>query len=511
MKELDSRKLSQISNLAITYNDRYFYLKTRPEDRTGRLYYRNGYKGEEVMLFDPQTYEAGKTYTISFVSPSLDGSKVAFGIAGKGSEQATTLIMEVSNKKMYAEKIDRCWLGEPSWLPGNAGFLYTRLNSSNVADKAFMLNSKNYLHQPGTDPATDKELFSKALYPELKMQESDFPYAFYDQDSKRLFALLGSVRRFFYWYTAPLSELDKEKINWQPLFTPEDQVTNWFTTDKELYFSTAKNASRLKIMRMPVSSPDVKKAELVVPESDEVLNNMVYAKDGLYFVKTRNSVQANLYHVPAGTKKILPISLPGAAGTLKIRSKNFFSPDLWITLSGWLTDSKRFRYLPATKQFVSEPLSTEAQYPEFNDFVVEEITVPSHDGEQVPLTIVYKKGLVRNGSTSLIMTGYGAYGSSYSPYLSAPPLTYVLNGGGIMAVAHVRGGGEKGEAWHQAGFKTTKPNTWKDFIACAEYLIKNGYCRWQCRGYFNWQSHNRTSRPFCCSYTAGRSPKSSTL
>lgn len=115
------------------------------------------------------------------------------------------------------------------------------------------------------------------------------------------------------------------------------------------------------------------------------------------------------------------------------------------------------------------------EYPEFKDIVSKEIMVPSHDGVMVPVSIIYNKNTKLNGDNPMLMMGYGAYGISMEPRFSSsftlPYCTY----GGIYVIAHVRGGGELGEAWHKAGFKTTKPNTWKDLIAVTEYLIKEKY------------------------------------
>ncbi len=106
--------------------------------------------------------------------------------------------------------------------------------------------------------------------------------------------------------------------------------------------------------------------------------------------------------------------------------------------------------------------------------VVEELMVPSHDGVLVPLSLVYKKSLVRDGNHPVFMGGYGAYGVSLDPYFS-PEFVLPILDGAIFAVAHVRGGGELGNQWYKGGFKTTKPNTWKDLIACAEYLVREKY------------------------------------
>jgi prolyl oligopeptidase len=105
MKDFDSRRAARIMSLKILENDMYFYFKIRPEDQQAKLYYRQGYKGQEVLLFDPETYEKGQVYTVSGFSPSRDGSKLAFTIARKGSEVGTTLIMSVKDKKIYPEQL----------------------------------------------------------------------------------------------------------------------------------------------------------------------------------------------------------------------------------------------------------------------------------------------------------------------------------------------------------------------------------------------------------------------
>ncbi|WP_342648449.1 prolyl oligopeptidase family serine peptidase [Mucilaginibacter sp. CSA2-8R] len=120
------------------------------------------------------------------------------------------------------------------------------------------------------------------------------------------------------------------------------------------------------------------------------------------------------------------------------------------------------------------PFNTQVKYPGLQDLMVEEIEIPGHDGVQIPLSIIYKKGLKRNGAAVCFMTGYGAYGFSNVPHFDNKYLA-MLNKGVVVAVTHPRGGSEKGLSWYKAGFKTTKPNTWKDFISSGEYLIKNGY------------------------------------
>jgi prolyl oligopeptidase len=134
-----------------------------------------------------------------------------------------------------------------------------------------------------------------------------------------------------------------------------------------------------------------------------------------------------------------------------------------------------YLYDAGTDKLSPSPFNKPPVYPdEYNNLVVEETNVKGHDGVMIPLSIICKNGLKKDGSNVCLMEGYGAYGISNTPYFSVTANSLAVKGV-VIAIAHVRGGSEKGEEWYKAGYKTTKPNTWKDFISCAEYLISNGF------------------------------------
>ena len=116
-------------------------------------------------------------------------------------------------------------------------------------------------------------------------------------------------------------------------------------------------------------------------------------------------------------------------------------------------------------------MSPVAEYPEFEKFSVEEVEVTAHDGEKIPLSIIHNGNIKKNGENPTLMIAYGSYGISYEPFFNTDWLTWIEYGG-VIAIAHVRGGGEKGNAWYEGGKKKTKPNTWKDMISCTEYMIE---------------------------------------
>ncbi len=472
MKEFDDRKSSQTGIMRITDNDRYFYLKFTPEDETGKLYYRDGYNGKETLLYDPDNHtpDTIQKFVINSFSPSTDGSNIAFEITPSGLESSEIVTMDVNSQKIFPERIDRYGFASPSWLPDGNGYLYNRLQSNDVHRKDRELDSKTYLHIIGTDPATDKEIFSRVKYPELGINPSDFPTIVYDKNCNDIFGSFGKNV-----YYAPSSELVKEKIAWKHLFKPEDEVKFFETTDKEIYVYTSKDAPNLKILKILLTNSDLGKAEVVVPEDNQnPLRSFRLTCDGLYYILSENGVKQKLYFLKKGEETGKEIILPIPAGLVELRTKGFKYSDVWIGIYGWTSDYQRYRYSPQKNEFSRENLSSIAEYPEYADLIVEELMIPSYDGSKVPLSLIYKKGIKKNGRNPVFIKGYGAYGYSMNPVFN-PNLLLWTYYSGIFAVAHVRGGGELGSTWYKSGLKITKPNSWKDLIACAEYLINENY------------------------------------
>ena len=486
MKDFDTRESAKVSNLAITNNDVYFYLKITPGDEAAKLYSRNGFAGKEALLFDPAEYSKDnmKKYTITNCKPADDGSFATINIAANGSESGEILILDVKQKKLYPEKIDRV-LGGVSWLPGNRTVLINRISSADVHDRDRRKNARVYLHKVGTDPSTDKEFFSAAQYPELELKAEEAPYSIFDKNSQYIFVYPVSVDRRMKIFYAPASELNNASIHWKTLIKPEDEVHDFTITDKDLYIYTPKNAPHFKILKTSLQHPDLDHATVVVPESsDEIIESFRLTSTGLYYTTKKNGVEAILYYLSKGAKKAVRLNLPFVAGSILLSAKEekgwisgrggYKYPELWATISGWTSDSRRYRYLPDKDEFKLETLSALAEYPELANLTVEEVTVLSHDGVKIPLSLIYKKGLKKDGNNPAGLIGYGAYGISQSPSFN-PLILSLTTKGVIIAFAHVRGGGELGEQWHKAGYKTTKSNTWKDVISCAEYLISQKY------------------------------------
>jgi prolyl oligopeptidase len=477
MWEFDKRTLSSISQLKITDNDRYFYLKTISTDKTGKLYFRDGYQGLENLLYDPQTFTPDTTsnYLITNITPSDDGARIFFilyPVDGSGGNVFITMDVESKN---ILEKFNRSWMSIASWLPDGNSYLITLPNEAFKDKKDYYKDSKIFLHYVGTDPTMDREIFSRTKCPELGINPEDIPNAISDNNCHYIFCfLLSSDRRKKVFY-APTTEISKEKIKWKNLFIREDEVYHFITTEDELYVFTPKDAPNFKILKTPLNNPDLVNAEVVVPEDPQaIITSYRLTDEGLYYILSKNGVQNKLYCLFNGAKKAVELELHSAASNISISNKSFKFSDLWVDVSGWAGDVQRYRYSSKNNDFIIENLSATSEYPEYKDLMVEELMITSHDGVEVPLSLIYKKGIVKNSNNSVLLFGYGAYGYSTNRLVDQNLLLWTLEGG-IFAIAHVRGGGELGKQWHEAGFKKTKPNTWKDLIACAEYLIKENY------------------------------------
>lgn len=470
MKELIERQAASISNLNITDDGTYYYLKRVPGEEISKMYRRSGYKGSEVLFFDPTQYkkDEGRTYTVSDITPNIRGDKIAVSVSANGSENPDLLIFK-STGEQYDEILQL--VDGVSWHLSGEEFFYIKLNSADVKDINRGIYTSNYVHKVGTNQSSDKAYFSKKDYAALGVMESEYPWIGYSKEANKNILFAGSVDKNIKIFMQDAVD----NTNWKPVLTRDDEVTEFELNESDIYFLTYNAAPNYKIVKASLDSPNFSNATTVVEESkSENITSFQLTKDGLYYATVKNGVEANVYFLSYGNKNPIKLELPFTAGRADISARGTEFSDIWINISGWTSPDKRYLYNPQNNSFNYQPLSTPVEYPELDNLIAKEIMVKSHDGVMVPVSIIHNKNLKMNGENPAVIYSYGSYGNSTSPFFSPITLTYTLYGG-ILVVPHVRGGGELGDAWHKAGQKLNKPNTWKDGIATAEYLIENGY------------------------------------
>lgn len=474
--EFEQRKSFNVTLLTITENNSFYYLKRTSADKYDKLYLKEKGKNE-VLIFDAANYkkETGNTYTISYLKPSWDETKIALSFTKNGEEIAEIGFLDIKSKKILPTIILNCWpaeLGGINWLPDDSGIIYVNIPVIDTKSPDYLLDTESVAYKIGDDSSKHIVLFSKKNNPNLQISRSDFPIIKkINYKDKYILASLSGAAIYLDYYYADISELKNLKIDWKLLYKKSDGLLNPVILNDELYCISSNKTSNFKIIKSQISNLNLQNPEIIVKENvKETIDDFVVNNDGLFYTTKKNGVEAKLYHIK--NKKIKALNLPAQAGNISLTSNNKYGSDLSINISGWLNPNRRFCYNFAKDQFTEDTTNPIVSYPEFKDFVVKEIEIPSHDGVLVPVSLIYNKKLKRDKENYVMMDGYGSYGISRSPRFQPIILSWVMNGG-IYVIPHVRGGGEKGDSWHESGFKKNKPNTWKDFIAVAEYLITN--------------------------------------
>lgn len=449
----------------------WFYKKRKAGDPVASLYYRKNMDGKEILLFNPMNFIKGHTLNIKNFTPSIHGKNITIETAEGGGEVATIRIMNVATKQFYKDSLAPTLYGVTAWVNDNS-FLYTAHTSFKEDAVEFHLNLKSMLHVIGTDRAADLEIFSAAKYNQLPIAPEDICFLVFDDEKKYLIGFLATAATELRAYYAPVTSIRDRTIPWKLLFKKEDKVTNLFTHGKDLYMLTYKDAPNYKITKTSIESPDIDHAVTIYKEGKNKISDISGTKSYLMITLT-DGINNNMvkYNFQTATYESI---LKDLQGQVTVAFSGYKTDSTIIGVTSWNKPYSLYDFNAKTDQYHKSNFDEAVQYPGVENIIVKEVEVASHDGTMVPLSILYKKNTVLNGNQSCILTGYGCYGISYSPYFSIMNLALV-NQGVVLAYAHVRGGGEKGENWHLAGYKTTKPNTWKDFIACAEYLVKNGY------------------------------------
>ena len=452
---------------------RLFYRKTLGGENVGKLYVREGWDGNERLLFDPTTYKKGSGTTVSVFVPSFDGQYVVLGLAVKGGEWSELRVLKVDDGQLLPDSIYPAAWFAVSWLPNSRAFFYNGSDVTDLKSLDIETNRKARLHALGTPVSQDRDVLSTASTPELGIEAKEIPAAAVPEPAPdRLIGNLFTVQPESRMYIASLADLDKGRIHWKPLAERADKlVRGTAITPEWLYSITSADAPHYKVVRARLDAPDWTHAATVIPEAADSIDSMAQSKDYLLVVYT-DGINGRLARHALGTGVTTELALP-LKGSVEATCPDVHSNRCLITVSSWLQPPAVYDFDASTGEARKSVFNAEVSYPEMADLTVEEVEVPGHDGTMIPLSIIHRKDIKLDGSSPCILEGYGAYGISWTPGFS--PRYSVANRGVVVAYAHVRGGSEKGEAWYRAGYKTTKPNTWKDFISAAEYLISKGY------------------------------------
>ena len=452
--------------------DRIFYNATPAGAELARLMVRD--KAGDRVLVDPEALAtSGTHYSLHAYSPSPDGKLVAYVISPGGSEIGTLHVLDAATGKDLPDAVEPIWgQGAASWLPDGKSFFYTQLVPVPHGDA--LANQVAKLHVLGTPAASDVEILPRNATTTLALAPNEWPGLWAPPGTGAVLTFVGGAHSEQRISVAKLSELDRSgagKTPWRTVSTYADGVEAAVVHGDRIYVQSYAGAPNRRVLSVPLAHPDLAKARVEIPESpDASLSGIWLARDALYVLRRDNGHATILRWPWAGKPE--PLALPFEAWAPDLASDPL-RDGLVFQLEGWLAPGSYFAYDAKTRKVAPIGLASTATG-DFSSLAVDELEATSADGTKVPLTVIHAKDVVRDRARPTVIYAYGAYGSSESPGFSATRLAWIERGG-VIAIAHVRGGGERGRRWQDDGSRDKKMNGIYDVIACANELVARGY------------------------------------
>ena len=422
--------------------------------------YRKDTKGIETVFLDPNTFSKKGTTSLGGVDFSKDGSKVAYSISEGGSDWRKVILMDAESKKILEDTLVDVKFSGVSWK-GNEGFYYSSYDKPKGSELSAKTDQhKLYFHKLGTPQKEDVVVFGLN-------QKRRYVGGYVTEDNR---FLVISAANSTYGNELYIQDLTKPNA-------PISIIVDNFNSDNsvienegsKLFIDTDLNAPNKRIVSVDANNPKPENWKDFIPETENVLATTTGG--GYFFANYMKDAVSVIKQYDYSGKLVREIQLPGV-GTAGGFSGKKEEKMLYYSFTNYTTPSSIFAFEPNSgKSHVYQKPKVDFKG---EDYVSTQVFYTSKDGTKIPMIITHKKGLKLNGKNPTILYGYGGFNISLTPSFSISNAIWMENGG-VYAVANLRGGGEYGKKWHDAGIKMQKQNVFDDFIAAAEYLIAQKY------------------------------------
>jgi prolyl oligopeptidase len=442
---------------------RYFDLRNDGLQNQWVLFVRDGLDGTPRVLLDPNMLSSDGTVALVGTEACRDGSLLAYGLSHSGSDLTEWRIRDVASGSDLDDQIQWVKFSTISWTPDSKGFFYCRYDAPKSGDEFEGQNVFHKLcyHRIGSPQGEDERIYDR---PDHK--EWNFNTQVTEDGRYLIIHVWAATNHNLIFYrdlqstSAVVELISKFEANYQ--FIGNDGATFWFLTDWE--------APLGRVVAIDTAQSGIPVFRTLIPETENTLTQVTAVGDFFVAVFLTNA-HTKVKVLTREGLFVRDIELPGI-GTASGFAGRPGDPETFFDFTGFTQPATVFRY------DVSVGVATELFRPPMkfdpNLFETQQVFYSSKDGTKVSMFIAHKRGLVIDGSHPTQLYGYGGFGISITPSFSSARIAW-MERGGIFAVPNIRGGGEYGEQWHQAGIKERKQNGFDDFIAAAEWLIANGY------------------------------------
>ena len=443
-------------NLPAERGGKYFYARRAAGADLFVLYMRRGAHGAEEVLVDPTTLSADHTTSVSFDGLSDDGKVVAYGVRKGGEDEVTVHFLDSDTRKELSDVLPRArFLSGVSFKKDKSGVYYSKLTAE---------GPRAYYHAMGTDAGQDAKIFGDGYGSDKILSVS------VSEDGRYLLFTL------FYGSACDQSEVYVQDLKTGgpivPIVNTVDGCFQGYIADDTLYLETNWKAPKWRLVAVPLATPAQEHWKEIIPESESRLEDFHLAGGKIVAQYSHNAASEIKVFEPDGAVAG-EIALP-QLGTVAGITGRWKNSDVFVSFQSFAVPTTILQYDLATRKLETwakpnVPIDASA-------FEVKQVWYESKDGTRVPMFLFYKKGLQLTGATPTLMTAYGGFDVSETPFFRDDIVLWVERGG-VFALPSLRGGGEFGEAWHHAGMLEKKQNVFDDFYAAAEWLIANHYTR----------------------------------
>lgn len=424
------------------------------------MYRKKGNEGEEELFLDPNTFSEDATTSLGQVSFSKDGSIVAYAISEGGSDWRKIIIIDAETKEVLEDTLVDVKFSGISWV-ANDGFYYSSYDKPEGSELSAKTDQhKLYYHKLGTPQKEDKIIFGE-------MEKYRYVGGDVTEDDKYLI-ISGGIstsgnKLFLKDLTNPNSEI---------VTIDDNIVTDSYVADNKgskLFIVTNLNAPNQRMVTADASKPTSDNWKDLIAETENVLS--ISTGSEYIFANYMVDAVSKVLQYDYDGKMVREIELPGIGSAGGFGGKND-DKELYFSFTNYSTPGTIYKLLPKEGEY-EVYWSPEMEY-NADNFESKQVFYTSKDGTEIPMIITYKKGVELNGKNPTMLYGYGGFNVSLTPSFSVANAVW-MNNGGVFAATNLRGGGEYGKAWHDAGTQLKKQNVFDDFIAAAEYLINENY------------------------------------